>query len=232
MSYLCTSPIEEGSALEMMLKEKALITSVPSNPCLRVYLMHPGITYGYFIQPEKWLALSRLRSLSTAQRPTGGGLLFHGQDITFSLSLPSSHPLFHLDTSDRYQAINQKVLEALSPLVPSSCTLSLSSKTSLPGNEKEVCLANPTSYDLLCNGKKVGGSAQRKTKTSLLHQGYIQIFPLDKTPYEEALLSATLWEKIGRFSSPLFATPQAVTRKDFAWQFRESLNKTLCDILN
>ena len=37
-----------------------------------------------------------------------------------------------------------------------------------------VCFANPVSADVMVNGQKVAGAAQRRTRSGLLHQGSIQ----------------------------------------------------------
>lgn len=44
-------------------------------------------------------------------------------------------------------------------------------------------MAHPTPYDLLCDGKKIVGAAQRKTQKGFLHQGSISIL----TPTAEVL---------------------------------------------
>src|SRR6266700_1709494 len=37
-----------------------------------------------------------------------------------------------------------------------------------------VCFANPVRADVMLNGRKVAGAAQRRTRAGLLHQGSIQ----------------------------------------------------------
>jgi lipoate-protein ligase A len=43
-----------------------------------------------------------------------------------------------------------------------------------------ACFANPVIADVIENGRKIAGAAQRKTRTGLLHQGSIQRENLDK----------------------------------------------------
>jgi len=230
MIKLVAASLEEGSSLDMMKEEEKLLAAPPSTPYLRVYLMdNPSITYGHFIKPEKWLYLPQVlkKNISLAKRPTGGGLLFHGHDLAFSLSIPPTHFLFQEEPLSRYQLINKSVFSVIQAIAPSLNFLSLAEKDSQIGSEKEVCLAHITLYDLQINGKKIGGSAQRKTKNSLLHQGYLHLFPIDKTPYEELLIDSSLWDKIERFSTPLFPAYPQEKREGIAKIFQQKLTESL-----
>jgi lipoate-protein ligase A len=44
----------------------------------------------------------------------------------------------------------------------------------------ESCFANPVRADVMVNGRKVAGAAQRRTRAGLLHQGSIQQIDLGK----------------------------------------------------
>ena len=56
-----------------------------------------------------------------------------------------------------------------------------------------VCFTNPTRYDVLHNGAKVAGSAQRRTQDGILHQGSLHFggpLPMPRQTLGGALLSA------------------------------------------
>ena len=58
-----------------------------------------------------------------------------------------------------------------------------------------VCFQNPTKYDVLLNGVKIAGSAQRRTVHGLLHQGSIHFGgPL---PYPRQRLTQALHHAFG-----------------------------------
>jgi hypothetical protein len=44
----------------------------------------------------------------------------------------------------------------------------------------DACFANPVVSDVIENGRKIAGAAQRKTRSGLLHQGSIQRGNLDE----------------------------------------------------
>ena len=52
---------------------------------------------------------------------------------------------------------------------------------------QQFCLAHATQYDVVWNGLKVGGAAQRRLKTGLLHQGSVSLYLPSKEFIESAL---------------------------------------------
>lgn len=167
-----------GSASLQMERDQALIDSLSERkrPCLRFYEWEkPTVTYGYFIDPEKHFE-KHLRIDSTrfdfARRPTGGGILFHVDDFPFSVAVPACHPCYSENILENYHLINDIVLHAVQETF-SKELLSLEEKKEGRGVFQEFCMASPTKYDLLLDGAKIGGSAQRKTKYGFVHQGSI-----------------------------------------------------------
>lgn len=136
-------------------------------PCLRFYEWDfPSATYGYFLNPSDFFKPNSL--LSLARRPTGGGVILHLDDLAFSVIVPTSHPFYSLNSLHSYQMINSVVLEAIHKVVPFDGIFLQEDLPEAPRGG--FCMAKPTKFDLLYEGKKVGGAAQRKTKKGLLHQ--------------------------------------------------------------
>ncbi len=85
-------------------------------PLLRLYdWQENSATYGYFIDPFKYIEEKSVDKyqLDLAKRPTGGGIVFHLCDLSFSLLMPASHPKFSFNTLENYAFVNAVVLEAL-----------------------------------------------------------------------------------------------------------------------
>ena len=163
--------IYEGRATAAfhMQQDRELITHGRGAPLLRFYEWEKVcITTGMFIDAEKFVDLEKCREheIEIAKRPTGGGLLFHGHDMPFTLFFPANHPLFVLPIAQGCAEINDTIRHALSPWLPRD------TKTSCVGRSQrcELCMAQKTGFDLLWSGYKIGGCAQRKTKKGLLHQ--------------------------------------------------------------
>ncbi len=163
-----------NSASWHMAKDQSLIDSLSSltAPLIRFYEWKaPTITHGYFINPEKYLKLDACKALGfdVAKRPTGGGILFHCNDFTFSVAIPKTHPQFSLNVLENYHFVNTKALQAVQELVSLANLAEATPKTSY----REFCMAEPTQYDLLVHGLKIGGSAQRMTRFGFVHQASI-----------------------------------------------------------
>lgn len=157
-------------------------------PLLRLYdWQGPSATYGYFIEPKKYFQQTPLHNgqLSIARRPTGGGILFHTCDVTFSVFIPSNHSAYTTNTLDNYAFVNNRVAEAIQEFAGGSVDWELLDHDPTPDTPESVhfCMAKPTQFDVVIKGKKVGGGAQRRTKKGILHQGSVAL----TLPSEELL---------------------------------------------
>gem|GEM_PF-267263 len=136
-------------------------------------------TYGCFVNVKEIFDLARVKEggLSLAKRPTGGGVLFHCADFAFSVLIPSQHPHFSLNPLSNYHYVNQGVRKAVLRFLPSSFSekpyLLIGEWKKLKGPAAHCCMAQPTRYDVMLEGRKVAGAAQRRTKAGYLHQGTI-----------------------------------------------------------
>lgn len=153
-------------------------------PTLRFYEWNcPSVTYGYFLNPSDYFKPNS--QLNFARRPTGGGVIFHLDDLAFSVIVPASHPFYSLNSLHSYQMINSLVLEAIQKVVPLKGLILQQDLPEAPRGG--FCMAKPTKYDLLHEGKKVGGAAQRKTKKGLLHQSSLCL-KMPSLPFLEEVL--------------------------------------------
>lgn len=175
--------------------------SVESLPILHLYeWKNPSITYGHFINPEKYLKMENLKKfdMDIARRPTGGGVVFHLWDMAFSFLMPSNHKKFSLNTLDNYFFVNRAVLSAVKKKLGSDDCFSNFSDLALFDNcqtkntesdiHQNFCMARPTKYDVIIKGKKLAGAAQRRTKKGYLHQGTISLVLPDLDILDQLLL--------------------------------------------
>lgn len=173
-----------GAALNMALDE-ALLEMV-ADPVIRVYRWKsPSVTIGYFGRlaeaSEKW------PTREIARRWTGGGIVLHGEDITFSLIVPAGHPFAKERPAETYRAIHECVAQWLR-----SAGMAAGLAGELPKVSNE-CFASPVQHDVMAGDQKVSGGAQRRSKGGMLHQGSIQ--PISRAVFEQR---ATLPEVFGR----------------------------------
>jgi lipoate-protein ligase A len=182
-------------------------------PILHLYeWAKQSATFGYFVKPEELLNLAEAekRGLDLARRPTGGGVVFHLWDLAFSVLVPVKSPLFSTNTLDNYNLVNRVVKEVVKEFTGISDEIGLIPDDA-PFQDQtctHFCMARPTKYDVMLQGRKIAGAAQRKTKDGFLHQGTIALLRPDQELLEAVLPSAAVREAIMETTFPLFSDPK------------------------
>lgn len=181
---------DKNTASKNMTIDAQLLKDLrPSDPpILHFYeFSQPAATHGLFLKPEEYL--TRVDTLDVAKRPTGGGVLFHMWDHTFSLLIPSGHALYSNDTMLNYKRIHEIVLEAVREFTKPLFRIHLMSQDPMPlyPETQHYCFAKPTQFDVMIAGKKVAGAAQRRKRNGFLHQGSISVAMPDFEFLEELL---------------------------------------------
>lgn len=192
-----TQSAEKNMRLDADLLERA--DTFP-RPVLHLYDWEgESATYGYFTDPGKLLDLTNAQTLSLhlARRPTGGGIIFHLWDLAFSVLVPAHCPEFSTNTLDNYAFVNHAVLASVETFLKGAPPLALTSEDFSPRDAHcaHFCMAKPTKYDVMWEGKKVAGAAQRRTKKGFLHQGTIALVSPPSTYLEQILLPGTQVEE-------------------------------------
>lgn len=171
-----TLPAEENMRVDGELLANLAIT--PKH-ILRFYdWKNPSLSYGHFIKPEEHLNLEAAETLGIeiARRPTGGGVISHFTDFTFSILVPKNSPYYTTDTLTNYCFVNKKIQNALKGLCQDDLQLLATGENSHETLDR-FCMAKPTVLDVMCGPLKVSGGAQRRTKHGFLHQGTISLAP-------------------------------------------------------
>jgi lipoate-protein ligase A len=156
-------------------------------PLLRFYGWdRPAVSIGYLQD----IASAPGQGYAVVRRPTGGGVVFHDHDFTYSVAAPAGHWLLRAGRMESYEWINRAVAAGLRHCaVPAVLTeAEIAAGTD---RRRMVCFRNPTRYDVTADGQKVAGSAQRRTRHGLLHQGSI-LLPQDAAPVDPTALAEAL----------------------------------------
>jgi lipoyl(octanoyl) transferase len=174
------------SAAMNMAVDEALL-EYAAIPLIRFYRWQsPALSFGYFGRFTDVASYQCERDL--VRRWTGGGIVFHGEDLTYSLVIPSSDTAFAKSSTSIYEKIHQALCDALSEIGqravvagvvdsdPGSATVATRTGISDAGYS---CFANPVRADVMIDGRKIAGAAQRRTRRGLLQQGSIQGIDLE-----------------------------------------------------
>jgi lipoyl(octanoyl) transferase len=159
-----------SAALNMAMDEALLETCIV--PAIRFYdWVRPALSFGYFGKFDE--AASQGDGRDLIRRWTGGGIVLHGADLTYSIVVPATHHYSarsaHTIYSDVHTAIRNVLIENGLPAILANATRPRVS---------ESCFANPVWADVLIESRKIAGAAQRRTRRGLLQQGSIQLQPL------------------------------------------------------
>ncbi len=145
-------------------------------PVLRFYSWdRRSYSIGYFQNVKQVVERfdCRDKKIPVVRRITGGGLVTHGEDTTFSFCAPNDEKFLPKDTKASYLKINLVITRGLKSLYPKLDFADCKTVPSGRGQGERVCFERPACYDLLLEGKKVVGASQRRKKDTVLHQSSV-----------------------------------------------------------
>ena len=171
-----------SAAMNMAIDEALLEPAAV--PTIRFYRWRsPALSFGYFGKFSDVAIYAAERDL--VRRWTGGGIVFHGDDLTYSIVIPASDPVFDESSIVIYEKIHRALCGALvktgqrAVIAGGGDPGDFSAATRAAVNASGYnCFANPVRADVMMDGRKIAGAAQRRTRRGLLQQGSIQGFAM------------------------------------------------------
>ena len=157
-----------AGSLNMGIDEALLKTASEQGACvLRFYQWsEPTLSLGYF-QKYKDRSNHQESSLNTCvRRSTGGGAILHDNEITYSLCMPNSNR-FSKQSELLYATVHEAIIESLL----GQNILAEKAKRIQRSPEPFLCFQRRAGGDILIDGIKVCGSAQRRWKNAILQHG-------------------------------------------------------------
>jgi lipoate-protein ligase A len=166
----------------------------------------PTLSIGYFQSHTASRAYSRLGELAWVRRPSGGSALVHDLEVTYALALPAG-PVWQKRGESWLHYMHAVLSEALA-------SLGVAARPCGDQEEKKLgeilCFLHHTPGDLLIDGSKIVGSAQRKLRGALMQHGSILLAASPLTPHlpgirelagvdlSEELLSTAVSEQLAK----------------------------------
>jgi lipoate-protein ligase A len=113
-------------------------------------------------------AMESFDHVDWVRRSTGGGVVDHQKDWTYTLVIPETDPFARISARESYRQVHQVLSSAL--IDRFNPVLGRYSQPELGG----VCFEKPVEFDVVdAVGNKIAGAGQRRTKHGLLHQGSV-----------------------------------------------------------
>lgn len=172
---LLTGPGDPGFNMAL---DEALAIAVRrgwSPPTLRLYQWAcPAISLGCH-QPLSILrafAAEEHRGAVVVRRPTGGGAVLHGGDVSYGLACPSA-ALRGRPGRLLYRQFHEALGRALAAHHHRRYAVSDTGTVSDTDVSETICFRHPVADDLMQGTMKVAGAAQRRWRDGLLQQGTV-----------------------------------------------------------
>jgi lipoate-protein ligase A len=128
----------------------------------------------------------RANGIDIVHRPTGGRAVLHDDELTYAVASNDSEA-FGDSIYGNYKRVSEALCLAYNRLgVPAILAPDTRKVAGLPEDSDPPCFISPSRYELMVDGRKVVGSAQRRIRRSFLQHGSMPI-----TCNREALARAT-----------------------------------------
>jgi lipoyl(octanoyl) transferase len=165
--HLWHDTVPRSGPLNMALDEAMLLSA--REPWMRIYQwQEPTISIGFSQELDRVQAEHREWPL--VRRWTGGGVVVHDGDWTYTLAAPQGSSLCEMRATESYRLIHEAMVAALHESGIPGCLLQAESTSDGMG----VCFVEPAKFDVVQRGQKIAGAAQRRAKAGFLHQGTVQ----------------------------------------------------------
>ena len=146
------------------------------DPILRLYRWEPAaVTVGYNQDFSNFDETAiRAAGYDLVRRPTGGRAILHADELTYAVIGSSPGPVFGATLHETYMKINQALLAFLADL---GIAADISTGESRDQARGLVCFQSAGRHEVSVAGKKIIGSAQRRTGGRFLQHGSILAGP-------------------------------------------------------
>jgi len=161
-------------AVDEALAEEFLKTR---EPVLRFYGWKPvGFSLGYSQKAEEVLdlGLCRANNIPFVRRITGGSAIYHHQEVTYSLVCSKDDIPKHSTVKEGFKILCSFILDMYSGLGLNpgfACERAKKRKNSA----SSFCFSSFEDYDILIEGRKIGGNAQKRKRGLIFQHGSIPL---------------------------------------------------------
>jgi lipoate-protein ligase A len=116
------------------------------------------------------------------RRLTGGGAIWHDHEVTYALAVPAGQAQARPNTA-LYRAVHAAIVTVLADRgVPAGRRGEAALGGSAGRNRPALCFTDRDAEDIVAQGFKLVGSAQRRRRGAILQQGSILLARSDRVP--------------------------------------------------
>ncbi|MGE4418885.1 MAG: biotin/lipoate A/B protein ligase family protein [Sulfurimonas sp.] len=212
-----------ASAEWNMAVDEALLRNFGDDnlPILRLYSWQRALSLGRFSDAKKSIDFEQLDKggISMVRRISGGGILAHDNELSYSLIFPRRF-LQERGVKESYRHLCSFLLLFYQKL---GFEAQFAAEAGVQSRHSDICLAGVEAYDILIEGKKIGGNAQRHTKMAVLQHGTIPI-SFDKVLFTSLFLEHNGFESAATLKEFGVDTEQTILHKILLDSFCETFH--------
>ncbi len=163
-------------AIDQMLLESVDKSQVAT---LRLYgWSEPTLSLGYFQNLHDRHQHELSRKLAIVRRATGGGAIIHHHELTYSIAVPIDSTSLGANRT-LYDKVHRAMIDSLAELAIHASTYAdtahADTATCENAHRPFLCFMCRSDDDLIVNGYKILGSAQRKSRHAILQHGSLLV---------------------------------------------------------
>ena len=170
---LIIDPPGEGT-MNMAIDQAILETTAASGKTtLRFYRWNPAtLSLGYFQKIEDRSLHGASKLCPVVRRSSGGGAIVHDDELTYSLCIATKDSIAKAN-AELYDIVHFAIKSALAGqgIVVELFNAPEGESNKASKADPFLCFDRRADGDLVCDGAKIGGSAQRRLKNALIQHG-------------------------------------------------------------
>ena len=151
---------------------------------LRFYRWAPAtLSIGYFQKLADRQLHTASQSCPIVRRASGGGAIVHDDELTYSFCMATKGSIARADTG-LYDLVHAAICRALAEQQIETTLYDAPVDSAPKASQADpfLCFQRRAVGDIICDGAKVGGSAQRRLKNSLIQHGSLLLSQSSNAP--------------------------------------------------
>jgi lipoate-protein ligase A len=217
----------QSGVCNMAIDEALLEAALDRGECtVRWYRWRSAtVSLGYFQDKDAASAIPTFAGLDVVRRLTGGGAILHHHEWTYSCSVPAEHALSQTP-SRIYELVHERIIAGLAHQGVDAAALRGTNNSSAEG--EFLCFGRGDSRDVILQGHKIVGSAQRRRRGAVLQHGSLLLRRSEYAPQFPGVLDLAACRpfdldlicRLGESIGAIFGSPEIAREHEKSIQDR------------
>ena len=223
------------NAFENMAIDEAIFRETikdEKKPTIRFYGWHPAaVSIGYFQDPQNEINIEQCGNMGVdiVRRLTGGKAVFHSDEITYSVVAGVGEQSFPANILGAYKIISDCLIQGLAYL-GIKANLAPAVRVTKDEDLEPCCFSIASRNELLVAGRKICGSAQKRTSGGFLQHGSL-LLTFNPVKALSVILPPGTAEHLAKLRKTVAAINEVIANPLETKEIIKSLKKGFTDVL-